>query len=157
MIGRERQEVKPLRSRVTACSLRLTASGGGGRSLPVRFPSVTDVKDADNARCGIVLVYHAVVTNPDSVDALRPDQFPASHRSRVVCQRSIAARMRGTCLRSIPRSSRSAERFHSTRQEATGLQPLPDRGMCTGGFVATLGYDREVVKVLEQLFVFVNG
>jgi len=44
---------------------------------------MADVEDADNPGRGVVLVYHAVVTNPDSVDALSPDQFPAADRRRV--------------------------------------------------------------------------
>jgi hypothetical protein len=60
-----------------------TVSGCG---LAVCFSAVTHVEDTDSARCGVVLVYHAVVANPDSVDALGPDQLPAVDRSRVARQ-----------------------------------------------------------------------
>jgi hypothetical protein len=37
-------------------------------------------------RAAAAFVYHAVVANPDSVDALGPDQLPAVDRSRVARQ-----------------------------------------------------------------------
>ncbi|HTW93067.1 MAG TPA: hypothetical protein VMH22_15360 [bacterium] len=44
------------------------------------------MKNADDPGSGIVLVYHAIVTNSDSVDAIGPDQLPAAGRSRVARQ-----------------------------------------------------------------------
>ena len=38
--------------------------------LPVCFSTMTDTEDADDSTLGIVLVDHAVVANPDSVDVL---------------------------------------------------------------------------------------
>ena len=47
---------------------------------------MADVEDADNTRGSIVLVYHAVVTDANSVHSLSPDQLPAADRSWVARQ-----------------------------------------------------------------------
>ena len=47
---------------------------------------MTNAEDADNAVRGIVLVYHSVVADSNSVDMLRADESSTPYGSRVVCQ-----------------------------------------------------------------------
>jgi hypothetical protein len=56
----------------------------------------------------------------------------------------------------MPLRSRSAKRFQSTRQEATGLEPSLECGVGDDGFAAALGYHGEVVQVFKQLLIFIH-
>ena len=60
-VGKAEVRSQALRSRELRVAKGRSADGG----LSVCFPPVADVEDADDARRGVVLVYHTVVTNPD--------------------------------------------------------------------------------------------